>query len=101
MDVKSITKRISTVGVALSFVMLTACGGGDSAASTPVSGDVAITNAQINAAQATLDAQAGVSAFDYAAINAGRASCIGTGVINTNAEINCYQAFLETIAPVV
>lgn len=113
MDIKSITKRISTVGVALSFVALTACGGGggggDTATTTtgPTAGTVFVTNAQINAAQAVLDALAldldgaAVSPFDYNAINVGRANCLVDGsVIDTNAEINCYQAFLETISPV-
>jgi len=109
MDVKSITKRISTVGVALSFVVLTACGGGGggSNAATPASGSVPVTNAQINEAQAILDAAAldldgaAVSPYDYTAINIGRANCLVDGnVIDTNDEINCYQAFLETISPV-
>jgi hypothetical protein len=100
MDIKSITKRISTVGVALSFVVLSACGGGGgddtAAAPAPAPGSAE----QIAEAQAALDASAVVSPLDYSAINAARTSCLVDGdVINTAAEIICYQAFLETIAP--
>lgn len=105
MDIKSITKRISTVGVALSFVVLSACGGGsDTAASVsdvgPDAGSVFVSAIQIAEAQAVLDLLAAVSPFDYNAINVGRTDCIVSGnTINTAAEISCYQAFLETIAP--
>jgi len=102
MDVKSITKRISTVGVAFSFVVLTACGGSSSSSSTTAaSGTEPVSAATIAAAQAELDALASVSPFDYAAVATARTSCIVSGnVINTAGEIACYQAFLETIAPV-
>ena len=101
MDVKSITKRISTVGVAFSFVVLTACGGSSSSSSTTAaSGTEPVSAATIATAQAELDALASVSPLDYTAVAAARTSCIVSGVINTAGEIACYQAFLETIAPV-
>jgi len=105
MDVKSIRKGVSTAGLALSFVLLTACGGGGGSDAAPAvdPGTVSLTEAQIEAAQALVDANVGVSPFDYAAATAARTSCLDAtnDVIDTENEISCYQDFLETIAAIV
>jgi hypothetical protein len=104
MNSKFINKKISTFGLALSFSVLTACGGGggSSNSSASTAGTTPVSAATIAAAQAALDASGSVSPLDYSAIDAGRTACLdgGTGVIDTETEIGCYQTFLETISPV-
>jgi hypothetical protein len=95
MNIISTTKRLSLV---IGFIALAGCGGSSDSdtAAAPAPGSAE----QISQAQAVLDAQAGVSSFDYAALEAGRTSCTSDNVIDSATEISCYQAFLETLAPV-
>lgn len=100
MDNQSIKKHISAVGIALSFVLLSACNSGSEAEIIDPA-TTTRTAAEISAAQALIDAAASISPFDYAATAAARTSCLdGDAVIDTVAEITCYQSFLETIIPV-